>query len=119
MTKGSNNRPLLALISLGCSDDGPLRQRRAMLVELKGIERKAWVQVAGGGRVFAVEHLNDLPDIASKIGMELRNQYVLGYRPSNHIHDARWRKIKVKLRAPKGLPPLSVYAKTGYYAPAH
>ena len=24
-----------------------------------------------------------------------------------------------KLRAPKGLPPLSVYSKTGYYAPAH
>jgi Ca-activated chloride channel homolog len=72
-----------------------------------------------GGRVFAVEHLNELPDIASKIGMELRNQYVLGYKPSNHVHDARWRKIKVKLRAPKGLPPLSTYAKTGYYAPAH
>ena len=33
-------------------------------------------------------------------------------------HDARWRKIKVKLRAPKGLPPLSTYSKTGYYAPA-
>jgi len=64
-----------------------------------------------GGRVFAVEHLNELPDIASKIGMELRNQYVLGYKPSNHIHDARWRKIKVKLRAPKGLPPLSSYSK--------
>lgn len=72
-----------------------------------------------GGRVFAVQHLTDLPDIASKIGMELRNQYVLGYKPSNHIHDARWRKIKVKLRTPKGLPPLSVYSKTGYYAPAH
>ena len=70
-----------------------------------------------GGRAFTVENLNDLPDIAAKIGMELRNQYILGYHPSNKAHDARWRKIKVKLRAPKGLPPLSVYAKTGYYAP--
>ncbi|HUI76009.1 MAG TPA: hypothetical protein VLX32_13750, partial [Candidatus Acidoferrum sp.] len=61
----------------------------------------------------------DLPDIATKIGMELRNQYVLGYHPSNKAHDARWRKIKVKLRTPKGLPPLTVYAKTGYYAPSH
>ena len=34
------------------------------------------------------------------------------------LHDARWRKIKIKLRTPKGLPPLSVYAKTGYYAPS-
>jgi Ca-activated chloride channel homolog len=70
-----------------------------------------------GGRAFTVENLNDLPDIAAKIGMELRNQYILGYHPSNKAHDARWRKIKIKLRAPKGLPPLSVYAKTGYYAP--
>ena len=72
-----------------------------------------------GGRVFPVERLEDLPDIASKIGMELRNQYVLGYHPSNTSHDARWRKVKVKLRAPRGLPPLTVYAKTGYYAPSH
>ncbi len=72
-----------------------------------------------GGRVFSVENLNDLPDIAAKIGMELRNQYVLGYRPSNKTHDARWRKIKVKLHAPRGLPPLTVFAKTGYYAPSH
>jgi len=68
-----------------------------------------------GGRAFTVENLGDLPDIAAKIGMELRNQYSLGYHPSNMAHDARWRKIK--LRPPKGLRPLSVYAKTGYYAP--
>ena len=71
-----------------------------------------------GGRVFPVSSLGDLPDIASKIGMELRNQYVLGYKPSDARHNGAWRKIKVKLLAPKGLPPLNVYAKTGYYAPA-
>jgi Ca-activated chloride channel family protein len=71
-----------------------------------------------GGRVFPVSSLGDLPDIAAKIGMELRNQYVLGYKPSDVRHNGTWRKIKVKLLAPKGLPPLNVYAKTGYYAPA-
>ena len=71
-----------------------------------------------GGRVFPVENLNDLPDVAAKIGMELRNQYVIGYHPSNHAHDAKWRKVKIKLRPPKGLPPLNVYAKTGYFAPS-
>ncbi len=71
-----------------------------------------------GGRVFPVSSLGDLPDIAAKIGMELRNQYVLGYKPSDVRHNGAWRKIKVKLLAPKGLPPLNVYAKTGYYAPA-
>lgn len=70
-----------------------------------------------GGRMFIVQRLDELPDIATKISMELRNQYVLGYRPSNRIHDGKWRKIKVKLRPPKGLPPLTVFAKTGYLAP--
>jgi Ca-activated chloride channel homolog len=72
-----------------------------------------------GGRTFRVNDLNELPDIATKISMELRNQYVLGYRPSNRAKDGKWRKIKVRLRPPKGLPPLTVYARTGYYAPGH
>jgi Ca-activated chloride channel family protein len=97
----------------------PLGYRNRTPEELNGPSLLADITELTGGRVFAVEHLNDLPDVASKIGMELRNQYVLGYKPSNHVHDARWRKIKVKLRAPKGLPPLTAYAKTGYYAPAH
>jgi Ca-activated chloride channel homolog len=105
------------LYAIGIYD--PLGYRNRTPEELNGPSLLAEITELTGGRVFAVEHLNDLPDIASKIGMELRNQYVLGYRPSNHVHDARWRKIKVKLRAPKGLPPLSVYSKTGYYAPAH
>jgi Ca-activated chloride channel homolog len=70
-----------------------------------------------GGRAFTVDNPNDLADVATKIGVELRNQYVLGYRPSKIVRDGKWRKIKVKLLPPKGLPPLRVYARTGYYAP--
>jgi Ca-activated chloride channel family protein len=70
-----------------------------------------------GGRTFTIDNPNDLGDVATKIGIELRNQYVLGYRPKNPMHDGKWRKIKVKLIPPKGLPPLRVFAKTGYYAP--
>jgi Ca-activated chloride channel homolog len=105
------------LYAIGIFD--PLGYRNRTPEELNGPSLLSEVTEMTGGRVFAVENLNDLPDIASKIGMELRNQYVLGYRPSNKIHDARWRKIKIKLRAPKGLPPLNVYSKTGYYAPSH
>jgi len=71
-----------------------------------------------GGRAFTIDNPNDLADVATKIGIELRNQYVLGYRPKNPGHDGKWRKIKVKLIPPKGLPPLRVFAKTGYYAPS-
>jgi Ca-activated chloride channel homolog len=71
-----------------------------------------------GGRAFTIDNPNDLADVATKIGIELRNQYVLGYRPSKVVRDGKWRKIKVKLMPPKGLPPLRVYARMGYYAPA-
>ncbi len=105
------------LYAIGIFD--PLGSRNRTPEELKGPSLLSEITEMTGGRVFAVERLEDLPDIATKIGMELRNQYVLGYRPSNKAHDARWRKIKIKLRAPRGLPPLTVYAKTGYYAPSH
>jgi Ca-activated chloride channel homolog len=105
------------LYAIGIFD--PLGYRNRTPEELNGPSLLSEVTEMTGGRVFAVEKLEELPDIASKIGMELRNQYVLGYRPSNKAHDSRWRKLKIKLRAPKGLPPLSVYSKTGYYAPSH
>ncbi len=71
-----------------------------------------------GGRTYTVDNPNELADVATKIGIELRNQYVLGYRPKHPVHDGKWRKLKVKLIPPKGLPPLNVHFKTGYYAPS-
>ncbi len=71
-----------------------------------------------GGRSYTVDDLNELGDVAEKIGMELRNQYVLGYRPAKPSRDGKWRKVRVKLIPPQGSPQLSVYAKTGYYAPS-
>jgi Ca-activated chloride channel family protein len=70
-----------------------------------------------GGRAFSVRNTNEASEIAGKIGTELHSQYILGYRPSNKSHDARWRKVTVKVRPPGGLPRLSVHAKKGYYAP--
>ena len=70
-----------------------------------------------GGRTYTVNNPNELADVATKIGIALCNQYVLAYRSNKAVHDGKWHKIKVKLLPPKGLPPLRVYAKTGYYAP--
>jgi Ca-activated chloride channel homolog len=103
------------LYSIGIFE--PIAYRSRTPEELNGPSLLNEMTELTGGRAFTIENLNDLPDIAAKIGMELRNQYILGYRPSNKAHDARWRKIKLKLRTPKGLPPLTAYSKTGYYAP--
>jgi Ca-activated chloride channel family protein len=86
--------------------------------EQMGPQMLANITDVTGGRTFTVDNPNELTDVATKIGIELRNQYVLGYRPTKPVHDGKWHKIKVKLNPPKGLPPLHVYAKTGYYAPS-
>jgi Ca-activated chloride channel family protein len=103
------------LYAIGIFD--PVEYRSRTMEELNGPSLLAEISEMTGGRLFVVDNLNELPDTAAKIGMELRNQYTLGYRPSNKTHDARWRKIKIKLRTPRGLPPLNVFSKTGYYAP--
>jgi len=71
-----------------------------------------------GGRTFTIDNPNDLPAVARAIGVQLRHQYLIGYRPSNSARNGKWHKIKVKLAALKGVPPLRVHAKTGYYAPS-
>jgi len=71
-----------------------------------------------GGRQYPVDNLNELPDIAAKIGVELRNQYVLGYSPLNRERDGKYRHVQVKLIQPRGMPPLRPFWRQGYYAPA-
>lgn len=70
-----------------------------------------------GGRMFRVDDLSEMGDIAEKISTELRNQYIIGFRPTNLARDGKWRKVRVKVDPPEGLPPLTVHARTGYYAP--
>jgi Ca-activated chloride channel family protein len=95
----------------------PIPSRGRTPEEAGGPGLLAELSEVSGGRLFSVENSDELPDIAEKVSVELRNQYVLGYKPSNLIRDGRWRRIKVKLNPPKGLPPLQIYARTGYYAP--
>jgi Ca-activated chloride channel family protein len=71
-----------------------------------------------GGRLFKVNDVSELQDVAQRISAELRNQYVIGYTPSEVKHDGNWRKLKVRLVPPPGLPQLTVHFRQGYYAPS-
>jgi Ca-activated chloride channel family protein len=72
-----------------------------------------------GGRLFNVGgDMGDLEDIATRISAELRNEYVIGYTPNDVRHDGNWRKLKVRLVPPPGLPQLTVHFRQGYYAPS-
>jgi Ca-activated chloride channel homolog len=143
MKKAKNPRKALLVIS-----DGGDNNSRYTETEIKNLVKEADVQIyaigiyepqggrgrtaeelAGpglmnevaeqtGGRQYQVENLNELPDIAAKIGIELRNQYMIGYSPANQDRDGKYRRVQVKLVQPKGLPPLRAFWRMGYYAPS-
>src|SRR6266481_5174541 len=70
-----------------------------------------------GGRVFSVHDSVELSRAVTQISHELRNQYVLGYYPSNRSRDGKWRKLKVHLTGSASQAKVRLYAKKGYYAP--
>jgi VWFA-related protein len=143
MKKGKNPRKALLVIS-----DGGDNNSRYTEGEIRNLVREADVQIYAigiyemggarsrtpeenngpallteiaeqtGGRQYEVDNLNDLPDVASKIGIELRNQYLLGYSPQNQERDGKYRHVLVKIVPPRGLPQLRPFWRLGYYAPA-
>jgi Ca-activated chloride channel homolog len=86
--------------------------------ELDGPRLLAEIANQTGGRALAATNLRELPGIAERIGIELRNQYVLAYSPTNPSRDGKYRKIEVKLQQPKALPALKARWREGYYAPS-
>jgi len=81
-----------------------------------------------GGRAFFPRFEGEMPGIFGTISSQMRNQYTLGYSPSNTARDGKFRKLKVELVDETGRPlkvvdqkgkevKLSVTARNGYYAP--
>lgn len=70
-----------------------------------------------GGKHIPVDNIGELPDVAAKIGIELRNRYVLGFTPKNQLRDGKYHRLQVKLVQPRGLPQLRPSYRMGYYAP--
>lgn len=70
-----------------------------------------------GGRAFFPNNFKQLDYYCDLIHSELRNQYLVGYTPTDRRNDGTWRKLKVSLEAPEGMPRLKVRAKEGYFAP--
>lgn len=102
------------IYSIGIFDpDAPTMEERMGPILLNDISNET------GGRLFRVDDISEMSDVAAKISAELRNEYVLGYNPTNTKHDGKWRKVRVKLISPPGLPLLTVHARNGYYAPLH
>jgi Ca-activated chloride channel family protein len=69
-----------------------------------------------GGRAFFPNAYNEpeLVEICTRIALELRHQYAVGFYPTDVQSEAKWHKVQVKVKPPKGLGRLSVTYKDGY-----
>jgi Ca-activated chloride channel family protein len=102
----------IVVYSVGITDrndtQGPLgNQGEAFLEELSSVT---------GGKAFFPATDVEMDDVFERIALELRHQYSIGYTPKDFQADGKWRKVKVKVKPPRGLPRLSVRGRDGYYA---
>lgn len=67
-----------------------------------------------GGRDWFPNDVAEIANIAPQIAHEIRNQYVLGYTPTNLAADGSYRKVRVEVN----FPGATVRTRAGYYAPA-
>jgi VWFA-related protein len=84
--------------------------------EISGPRLLAEIAEQTGGRVFAATDSNDLPSVATRIGIELRNQYVLAYSPKSVNKDGKYRRVQVLVTEPPVISNLKLHWRLGYYA---
>ncbi len=97
----------------------PGRREDSITIELDSLYRTAdryleELALKSGGKLHRADTLISLPDAFKQIAEELRNQYSLGYYPTNSKRDGRYRKIQVRVSR-KGVV---IRARPGYRAPA-
>jgi len=84
-----------------------------------GIQGQAFLDeltsVTGGKSFYPTSDI-EMDEIFERIALELRHQYSIGYTPKDFQPDGKWRKVKVKVKPPRGLPRLTVRSREGYYA---
>jgi Ca-activated chloride channel family protein len=70
-----------------------------------------------GGNVLTARNVSELPDVVERLSREIRTQYLLGYTSSNPNNDAKYRKVRIEVLTPPGIPALRASWRRGYYAP--
>ena len=77
---------------------------------------------ASGGRAFFPLTVDEARANMERVARDLREQYTLGYIPSNPSRAGQWRSVRVEISPPKGLPrsvKLLANYRHGYYGPGN
>ncbi|HEY6763330.1 MAG TPA: VWA domain-containing protein [Candidatus Sulfotelmatobacter sp.] len=99
------NGPQVYAIGILGDEEHPKRARRALEIMAQRT----------GGLAFFPKTLDEVDEISRQVAHDIRNQYTIGYKPTNPRGTGGFRQVKVDAKG-KGHSKLIVRTKTGYYA---
>src|SRR5215472_5502489 len=99
------NGPSVYAIGILGDEEHPKRAKKALQI----------LSDRTGGIAFFPKTLDEVDDISKNIANDIRNQYAIGYKPTNPKGAGGFRQIHVDAKA-KGHGKMVVRTKSGYYA---
>jgi len=99
------NGPSVYAIGILGDEEHPKRAKRALEI----------IAQRTGGLAFFPKTLDEVDEISRQVAHDIRNQYTIGYRPTNPRSAGGFRQIHVEAKV-KGHSKLVVRTKSGYYA---
>jgi Ca-activated chloride channel homolog len=103
------------IYSIGVFSEDDMKTNKKMVRHSKKILSE--LAEATGGQAYFPDNLNQVTPICEQVAREIRNQYTVGYYPTNTAKDGSFRPVDLKVISPNGRGKLMVRARTGYYAP--
>lgn len=86
--------------------------------DLNGLDNLHQIIGDSGGRLVPLDGPSQAAQAGAAMAASLRLSYQISYTSDSPTAGGEWRKVKVKLSPPKGKSHLTVYARSGYYAPS-
>ena len=102
--QGENGPQVYAIGILG-DEEHPRKARKALEI----------IAQRTGGLAFFPKTLDEVDEISRQVAHDIRNQYTIGYKPTNPRSTGGFRQIRVEAKV-KGRGKMTVRTKSGYYA---
>ena len=99
------NGPQVYAIGILGDEEHPRKARKALEI----------IAQRTGGLAFFPKTLDEVDEISRQVAHDIRNQYTIGYKPTNPRSTGGFRQIRVEAKV-KGHGKMTVRTKSGYYA---
>ena len=103
-----------AIYAIGVFSDDDRKSNKKMVRNSRKI--LTTLAEATGGLAYFPENLADVESVCKQVARDIRNQYTLGYYPTNTAKDGSFRSVQVLVTPARGEGKLSVRTRSGYYA---